>query len=360
MNKKPSYRNVHNRFKLNGNNYSFNDLFEVAYSFIKEGEPHEKIIGDFLMDWINPKEEIVLKTSGSTGTPKRMRYAKQAFVNSALATGDHFGVKIGDRALHCLSADFIAGKMMLVRAMILGLELDIVPPNGNVLEGNTTVYDFAAMVPMQAVHAMNQINQVKTLLIGGAAPSTTLLHQLQSKKTNSFVTYGMTETLTHIASRSIKSNDAVYTVLPGVHITQDDRQCLIIKVPYLTDADVVTNDVVTLVSDVSFELLGRVDHVINSGGVKIFPETVEQKIGSFIQPPFFITSIADEKLGQQVVLVLEQQKETQNLLNLLKEKKILSPYELPKKVFCLDAFEYTENGKLKREATTAKLVAHPY
>ena len=170
----------------------------------------------------------------------------------------------------------------------------------------------------------------------------------------------MTETLTHIASRSIKSKDAVYTVLSGVHITQDDRQCLIIKVPYLTDADVVTNDVVTLVSDVSFKLLGRVDHVINSGGIKIFPETVEQKIGSFIQSPFFITSIADEQLGQQVILVLEQKKETQNLLNLLKEKKILSPYELPKKVFCLDAFEYTQNGKLKREATTAKLVAHPY
>ena len=360
MNQKPSYRNVHNRFKLNGNSYSFNDLFEVAYSFIKEGKPHEKAMGDFLMDWIHPKEEIFLKTSGSTGIPKKMRYAKQALVNSALATGDHFGVKIGDRALLCLSADFIAGKMMLVRAMILGLELDVVLPNGNVLDGNAAVYDFAAMVPIQAVNTMSQINQVKTLLIGGAAPSTTLLHQLQAKRTNSFVTYGMTETLTHIASRSIKSKDAVYTVLPGVRIRQDDRQCLVIKVPYLTDEEVVTNDLVTLVSDVSFELLGRVDHVINSGGVKIIPEIVEQKIGSLIRSPFFITSIADEQLGQKVILVLEQKEDSQNLLNLLEEKKILSPYELPKKVFFLDTFEYTENGKLKREATTAKLVAHPY
>ncbi len=142
------------------------------------------------MDWMDPKEELILKTSGSTGTPKQMRYAKQAMVNSALATGDHFGVQIGDRALHCLSADFIAGKMMLVRAMILGLELDIVSPNGNVLEENPTVYDFAAMVPIQVVNAMSQINQVKTLLIGGAAPSTTLLQQLQSKKQTALLPTG--------------------------------------------------------------------------------------------------------------------------------------------------------------------------
>tara|TARA_B110000881_G_scaffold188802_1_gene178990 strand:- start:1604 stop:2473 length:870 start_codon:yes stop_codon:yes gene_type:complete len=289
-----------------------------------------------------------------------MRYAKQAMVNSALATGDHFGVQIGDRALHCLSADFIAGKMMLVRAMILGLELDIVSPNGNVLDENPSVYDFAAMVPIQVVNAMSQINQVKKLLIGGAAPSTTLLQQLQSKETNSFVTYGMTETLTHIASRSVKSKDTVFNVLPGVQITQDARQCLNIEVPYLTKDTVVTNDLVTIISDTSFTLLGRIDHVINSGGVKVIPEAVEEKISSLIACPFFITSFADEQLGQKVVLVLEQKEDAQNIIELIKEKKILSTYELPKKVFFLDAFEYTENGKLKRKATAAKLEARPY
>ena len=128
MEKQPTYKNIHNRFKLNGNHYRFEDLFEVAYSFIKEGEEHERAIGDFLMDWIRPNPTITLRTSGSTGTPKLITYKKQAMVNSALATGNHFGVKIGDRALHCLNADFIAGKMMLVRAMILGLELDLLPP----------------------------------------------------------------------------------------------------------------------------------------------------------------------------------------------------------------------------------------
>jgi len=238
--------------------------------------------------------------------------------------------------------------------------LDIVSPNGNVLDENPSVYDFAAMVPIQVVNAMSQINQVKKLLIGGAAPSTTLLQQLQSKETNSFVTYGMTETLTHIASRSVKSKDTVFNVLPGVQITQDARQCLNIEVPYLTKDTVVTNDLVTIISDTSFTLLGRIDHVINSGGVKVIPEAVEEKISSLIACPFFITSFADEQLGQKVVLVLEQKEDAQNIIELIKEKKILSTYELPKKVFFLDAFEYTENGKLKRKATAAKLEARPY
>jgi len=201
---------------------------------------------------------------------------------------------------------------------------------------------------------------VKTLLVGGAAPSTSLLQQLQSQKTNSFVTFGMTETLTHIASRSVKSKDSLFNVLPGVKITQDARQCLNIEVPHLTKDTVVTNDLVIIVSDTSFILLGRVDHVINSGGVKVIPEAVEEKISSLITCPFFITSIADEQLGQKVVLVFEQKKDTQNILGLIKEKQVLSTYELPKNVFFLDAFEYTENGKLKREATTAILEARPY
>ena len=130
--------------------------------------------------------------------------------------------------------------------------------------------------------------------------------------------------------------------------------------PYLTKDTVVTNDLVTIVSDTSFTLLGRVDHIINSGGVKVIPEAVEEKIGSLIACPFFITSIADEQLGQKVILILEQKEDTQNILGLIKEKQVLSKYELPKNVFFLDAFEYSENGKLKRQATTAKLEARPY
>ena len=198
MENRPNYKNVHNRFLLNGNHYKFDDLFEIAYSFIKEGEAHEKAIGDFLMDWIRPNDIITLKTSGSTGTPKLIYYHKQAMVNSALATGDHFGVAIGDKALHCLNANFIAGKMMLVRAMILGLEIDLVPPQGNVLAACDKTYDFAAMVPLQVEQAFDDLDKVKTLLIGGAPSSVQLKEKLKQKSTHCYETYGMTETVTHM------------------------------------------------------------------------------------------------------------------------------------------------------------------
>jgi len=360
MSQVPSYRNIHNRFKMNGIAYSYDDLFVVAYSFIKEGKPHEKSIGDFLMDWINSKDSIEVKTSGSTGSPKKISYSKQAMVYSAVATGDHFGLKIGDRALHCLSADFIAGKMMLVRAMILGLEIDILPPNGNVLDGNSTLYDFAAMVPLQAENSLNSINQIKTLIIGGAAPSESLLESLKTKKTKSFVTYGMTETLTHIASRSIFSNDSSYHVLPGVTISKDDRSCLNIEVPYIQTEPIVTNDIVELKTANSFLLLGRNDTVINSGGIKVIPEAIERKISSFLSVPYFIGGIPDEKLGQQSVLVVEQKKPIIGIIDLIRESGVLTEYEIPKKIYHLESFEYTDNGKLKRKETLSKLEELPY
>tara|TARA_B100000767_G_scaffold236983_1_gene230974 strand:- start:2807 stop:3889 length:1083 start_codon:yes stop_codon:yes gene_type:complete len=360
MNPIPSYKNIHNRFKLNGNSLCYTDLFEVAYSLIKEGESYERIIGDFLMDWINPNEYIILQTSGSTDKPKQIKYSKQSMVNSALATGNHFGISIGSIALNCLSANNIAGKMMLVRAMILGLELDIVPPNGNVLEGNIKKYDFAAMVPLQVDQAMNQINQIKTLLVGGAIPSNFLIKALQSKEIKSFITYGMTETLTHIASKSINLNESYYTVLPGIEISADHRKCLNIKASYLSNELIITNDLVKLISKTTFEILGRYDNVINSGGIKVSPEEVEQKIDHLIESPFFIGSISDEKLGEKMVLVLEGENKKSDILSILKHKEILSLYKLPKAVVYIKSFEYTENGKLRRAATLAKLEARPY
>ena len=356
MNHKPSYRNVHNRFKLNGNRYSFDDLLEVANSYIKEGEPHQKEIGDFLMNWIDSKEDIALRTSGSTGIPKTIRFPKQALVNSALATGNHFNIKIGSKALSCLSAKYIAGKMMLVRAMILGLELDVVEPSGNVLANNTNIYAFAAMVPLQAENSLSSLNQIGTLLIGGAATSTQLIQKLKTKKTNCFITYGMTETLTHIASMSIHSETGFFTTLADVQISVDKRQCLCIQVPYLSKDTIITNDLVTLEGESSFKLLGRVDSVINSGGVKIIPEVIEQKISSLIGSKFFIGGQPDEQLGQKVILVLESQENNENLIQQIKEINVLNSYEIPKKVFNMKSFTYTENGKLMRSKTLELLL----
>ena len=354
MENRPNYKNVHNRFLLNGNHYKFDDLFEIAYSFIKEGEAHEKAIGDFLMDWIRPNDIITLKTSGSTGTPKLIYYHKQAMVNSALATGDHFGVAIGDKALHCLNANFIAGKMMLVRAMILGLEIDLVPPQGNVLAACDKTYDFAAMVPLQVEQAFEDLDKVKILLIGGAPSSLQLKEKLKQRNTQCFETYGMTETVTHIASRKINGNSPLFSPLPGVKLSTDERGCMVIDVPYLTEEKIVTNDLVALDKDQRFLLKGRIDNIINSGGIKVIPEEVEAKIAPYINQPFFIGAIADKILGQKVILMLEGETSAE-LLSKLSTIEGLSKYELPKEIYSLALFKRTPNGKVMRQQTISSL-----
>jgi len=354
MENRPNYTNVHNRFLLNGNHYRFDDLLEIAYSFIKEGEAHEKAIGDFLMDWIRPNDIITLKTSGSTGKPKLIHYHKQAMVNSALATGDHFGVKIGDKALHCLNADFIAGKMMLVRAMILGLEIDLVPPQGNVLQSSDKIYDFAAMVPLQVEHAFEDLDKVKTLLIGGATSSVQLKERLKQKRTQCYETYGMTETVTHIASRKINGDSLLFSPLPGVKLSTDERGCMVIDVPYLTEEKINTNDLVALEKDQHFLLKGRIDNVINSGGIKVIPEEVEAKIAPYIAQPFFIGAIEDNALGQKVILLLEGEMPAELHLK-LSNIESLSKYELPKEIYSVALFMRTTNGKLMRQQTISSL-----
>ena len=354
MSIKPSFRNIHNRFLLNGTHYRFQDLFEIAYSFIKEGKEHERAIGDFLMDWIRPNDTITLKTSGSTASPKSIVYNKQSMVNSALATGNHFGVSIGDRALHCLNADFIAGKMMLVRAMILGLEIDLVPPQGNVLVHSDKTYDFVAMVPVQVNNAFEDLDRVKTLLIGGAPTSMQLKERLKEKQTQCYETYGMTETLTHIAARKINGNSEYFSTLPNVSISQDKRNCLVIDVPYLSEEKIVTNDLVDIEGDGSFLLKGRVDNMINTGGVKVLPEEVEAKISAHMDLPFIVGAIKDTALGQKIILVVEGDFPV-NLLEDLDNIEQMTKYELPKEVHSLKTFVRTANGKIKRKETLALL-----
>ena len=354
MKQHPTFKNVHNRFLLNGNHYCFQDLFEIAYSFIKEGEDYERAIGDFLMDWIKPNPTIQLKTSGSTGTPKIISYHKQAMVESAIATGNHFNVNKGDSALHCLNADFIAGKMMLVRAMILGLEIDLVSPLGNVLRHNDKHYDFAAMVPLQVEQAFEDLNRVKTLLIGGTPSSTTLKNRLKSKNTKCFETYGMTETLTHIASRKIHGDSSAFTCLPGVKLSTDKRNCLVIDVPYLNEDKIITNDLVELQGENTFRLKGRVDNVINSGGIKIIPEEVEEKLSKHIFESFFVVGVSDEVLGQKVILVIEGTS-NESIKAQIQNNSSLGKYEKPKNIHFITPFKRTPNGKIQRKATLESL-----
>ena len=338
-----TYNNVHNLFKLNGYHLKRNDLCRVAYSFIKEGDIYEKAMGDFILDWFDNKSYVELNTSGTTGTPKIVRIEKQAMVNSAIATGNFFDLQPGNKALHCLPCKYVAGKMMFVRGLILGLDMDLVEPSSHPLVKSDVKYDFVAMLPMQVQNSIGKLKNVKKLIIGGSKINNELVKELSTLKTQVFETYGMTETLTHIAAKNIK--EEAFSLLPNINIAQDERNCLVIDAPGIATESVVTNDLIKLVGDRQFVLIGRIDNVINSGGIKLIPEQIEDKLTPKINARFFVAGMQDHVLGEKLVLVIEG--EEQNLDQTIFDD--LDKYERPKAVFFLSKFSETENGKIKRK-----------
>jgi O-succinylbenzoic acid--CoA ligase len=260
-----------------------------------------------------------------------------------LATAQFFDLKAGNRVLNCLSTNYIAGKMMLIRSMILGFEMDIVTPTSNPLKDNKYHYDFVAMVPMQVQNSILELSKVKKLIVGGAKISETLRNQLLEVPTKIYETYGMTETITHIAVKRIE--EKYFSVLPNVKIATDERGCLVIVAPRISETNIVTNDVVELLSETQFLLLGRIDNVINSGGVKLFPEQIEAKLSDKIKQRFFVIGIPDEKLGEQVLIVIEGKPAVfdDSVFD------ALDIYEKPKTIRFVTKFIETESGKVKRK-----------
>lgn len=338
----PHYKNIHNRFKINGFHLEREALFQLAYSFIKEGAQFEREFGEFLLDWIDDKDTIQLMTSGTTGEPKLITMQKQAMVNSAIATADFFDLHPGDKVLHCLPTRYIAGKMMLVRSIIVGLEMDIMTPSSHLDDLlPSKKYDFVALVPVQAQAGLDKLNQFKKIIIGGAKLSDTLAHQLQYCNAAVYETYGMTETITHIAARRIGADG--FETLPNVSISKDDRGCLIIQAPNIVSSTIVTNDLVEIISDNQFKWLGRFDNVINSGGIKYFPEQIEAKLALKINQRFFIAGLPDDNLGQRIALFIEGE-EFPLEASIFNE---LEKFERPKEIHFIPNFIET-NNKLKR------------
>ena len=343
----PDYHFVNNKFKLNGFHLSEDDLCRIAYSFIKEGEPYERAVGDFLLDWFDHNSFIDMQTSGTTGKPKMIRIEKQAMVNSALATGEYFDLDAGIKVLHCLPTQYVAGKMMLVRAFILGWDMDLVAPVANPLERNDDHYDFAAMVPLQAQASVEKLGNIKKLILGGVKVSGELSQLLSTVPTEIYETYGMTETITHIAAKRI--GEEAFNVLPNVKISEDDRHCLIVDPYNICHEPIVTNDVVQVLNDQQFVWLGRYDNVINSGGVKLFPEQIEEKLSGLIDRRYFLKGMPDEKLGEKLVLVVEGEPydiDTDIFADLGK-------FEKPKDILFIKEFTQTESGKVIRDKSVA-------
>ena len=337
---------IHPDFKLNGKSFSFLELLSEALYLKENGQVFEKKIGKFLLEWLNNESFVFVQTSGSTGKPKQIVLDKKAMMASAKATGTFFNLQPKSTALLCLSADYIAGKMMLVRAITLGLHLDAVEPNSNPLENKK--YDFVAMVPMQVANSLEQLHLVETLLIGGTKVSYQLAENILKTNCQAYESYGMTETISHIAIKPIGAKE--FTVLPNVSISLDDRNCLVIEALELSTEKIITNDIVEILNERQFVLKGRIDNVINSGGVKIFPEEIEEKLAKFISVRFFIASLPDEKLGEKVILVLEGKPfEVDNTIF-----SDLSKYQIPKEVVFIDKFIETETNKINRKKTLEK------
>ena len=338
-----TYQNVHNKFKLNGFSFTKDDLLRVAYSFIKEGVNYEKPLGIFILDWFDPKPYLEMNTSGSTGTPKIIRVDKQAMVNSALATGDFFDLQPGQKVLHCLPTEYVAGKMMFVRAFILGLDMEFVAPSSHPMERVKGDFDFCGMVPLQAKNSLNDLRRIKKLIIGGAKVTKNLEQELVKVQSQIYETYGMTETITHIAAKRVAAS--AFTVLPNVKITTDDRHCLVIDAHKISGEKIVTNDLAELISDTQFVWKGRFDNVINSGGIKLIPEQIEEKLASSISNCFFVYGQADELLGEKLVLFVEG--ESMPIDESIFE--VLDKYEKPKEIVFIPEFKRTATGKVIRD-----------
>ncbi len=355
---------IHPQFCLN------NHQFKTIDEWILFAKTINKEVSEFLINWFDESKYIALKTSGSTGIPKEIQLKKEYMMNSALATGAYFKLFENTTALLCMSPSFIAGKMMLVRAMVLGWKLDVVEPTSNPLKNSYKSYDFCAMVPLQMSASLNELHKIKILIIGGGAVSSSLKNEIQKLTTQVYATYGMTETVTHIALQKLnnfknviasETKQSIYQTLPNIFISVDNRGCLVIEAPLIADKKIITNDLVEVLSPNSFQWLGRIDNVINSGGMKLYPEQIEEKLTAIIKNRFFVAAESDELLGEKVVLVMESERIEDKNLQKLKDKMkvLLSPFEMPKAIYFIPKFIETATKKIQRSKTLDLIFNQP-
>ena len=331
-------------------------------SLFPENEFEEKVIS-FLQEWFSDSETVSVQTSGSTGIPKVFEIEKKRMLNSAKMTCDFLGLKEGDTALLCLPVQYISGKMMLVRAIERKLKVIIsVPSSAPEISENI---DFCAMTPLQVQNSLDKIHFIKNLIIGGAAVSENLKSQLTSSiqhpaSNKIYETYGMSETLSHIALKQISPiQEEYFTVLNNVEISVDDRNCLRIFAPNLNPEILQTNDIVELMhfdstqcDNKQFKFLGRFDNVINSGGVKIFAEELESLVKKHIDRDLVFLGKTDETLGEKLILVIEDASTPLSMTEIksqISNLKFPSKFHIPKEILFLEKFPRAENGKVLRK-----------
>lgn len=316
-------------------------------------EDYLQKVNSFIDEWQSDSATIQVQTSGSTGAPKTIVLEKNAVRESALATGSFFGLLPDQNALLNLSPDHIAGKLMIVRAYEHQMSLTVAPLVSNPLEFlvDHNIH-FAAFVPSQIEIILKNyeskltLNSIENVIIGGAPLSPNLENELTQLSNNIYATFGMTETITHFALR--KLGTPIYRCLAGFKISVDKRSCLVVQPNAIVENLLVTNDVIDLIDDMTFKWRGRIDNVINSGGIKIHPEKVEKMIAHLLpENRFYVASKKDETYGEIAVLVVEGFIESDDIL--LNAKESLPKHHEPKEIVIEDIFEETKTHKIIRK-----------
>lgn len=330
----------------------------------REEEFGAQVIG-FLQQWFDGSPTVLVHTSGSTGKPKPMWVEKERMMASAVQTCSFLGLHRGDTALLCMPLRYIAGKMVVVRALVAGMRLLAVPPCGHPLGGLAKAPDFAAMIPMQVYNSLqvsserSMLRQVRSLIIGGGAVDAALADALRGFPHGVWSTYGMTETLSHVALRRLNGEEASdwYTPLPGVNIRVNAEGALCVAAPRVCSGELVTHDVAECNGQGRFRILGRLDNIINSGGVKIQIELVEERLRPHVKAPFVITAAPHPKFGEEVVMLLQ---DAGRLLPVNEVaavcRQVLPAYWQPKRILTVAELPVTGTGKPDR-ATARKWAA---
>lgn len=335
---------------LNGQKISVAEFLEIS--------PKSEL-KNFLSEWYSIESFIEVKTSGSTGTPKTIRLEKEFVAASAQRTIRVFQLKENNRVLFCLPEKYIAGKLMIVRALLGKLDLFVVEPATGFSFLQTEKFRFAAMVPAQVNKILNSephpgswFQNLEQLLIGGSAVPFSMEKKLQSIPTSCYSSYAMTETATHIALRKLNDSEKseFYHCFEDIRVQLSEKGCLQIFMPGLKEHPLQTNDLVELKNEKTFRILGRNDNVIISGGIKYSPEQIEKKLEPFLEIPFLVSSLPHDSLGEQIVLVLEEN-ENNEILETVKKLclKRLSKYEQPRQILFIQCFPETENHKPDRK-----------
>lgn len=337
---------------------------------LEEYAEYERVAIQFCVDWLDGIEVFDQQTSGSTGIPKIIQLTRQQMEASASATAKFFDIQTKPHLLCCLNPAYIAGKMMLVRALVWNTSVRVIAPSSNPLNEENTekLPNFIALAPIQIDTILKnplsneRLKRIKHIIIGGAPINEASKNLLVSHEIKAFQTFGMTETVSHVALAPIEKGKLTYQLLPNVKIGQDERGAIWIQSPATCHKIIQTNDLITILGDGKFYWLGRADFIINSGGIKIFPDILEQKIRPILSTYFetvsyFFFGLEDEKLGQKLILLIETSSNDSDLIRQLLEdfNKQLEWYEVPKKILLITKFILTPTGKTDRLQTIKSL-----